>query len=149
MSDLKDFEDLSKMLMRHEGVESYVYQCSTGKETIGVGRNISPNGGIGLSEDEIVFLLVNDIKRCKEELKNNFDWFEDLNTARQHAMIDIVFNLGITRLLKFKKALAFMVEQDYFNASEEFLDSRWATQVGHRAEELAEMIHTGEYISCH
>ena len=148
MSNLKDFEDLTKMLMRHEGVRSKVYLCKNGYETIGVGRNCSESG-LGLSEDEILFLLVNDISRCKEELKNNFDWFEDLNTARQHAMIDIVFNLGITRLLKFKKALAFMAEEDYFNASEEFLDSRWATQVGHRAEELAEMIHTGEYISCH
>jgi len=60
-------------------------------------------------------------------------------------MIDICFNLGLTKLLKFEKALAAMAEEDYITASNEFLDSRWAVQVGDRAMELAEMIETGEY----
>ena len=39
-----------------------------------------------------------------------------------------------------------MAESDWEEASEQFLDSRWADQVGNRASELAEMIRTGEYI---
>jgi len=34
---------------------------------------------------------------------------------------------------------------DWEEASRQFLDSRWATQVGNRATELAEIISTGEY----
>jgi lysozyme len=60
-------------------------------------------------------------------------------------MIDIAFNLGITKLLGFKKALAAMEGGDYYWASTEFNASRWAEQVGYRAEELCDMIETGEY----
>ena len=54
-------EKLLEMLKRHEGVRSHVYLCSAGYETIGVGRNISESG-LGLSSDEIDYLLTNDIK---------------------------------------------------------------------------------------
>ena len=60
-------------------------------------------------------------------------------------MIDIAFNLGITKLLGFKKALAAMESGDYYWASTEFNASRWAEQVGYRSDELCDMIETGEY----
>ena len=133
------------MLRRHEGVETYAYTDTVGKITIGVGRNIDPNGGIGLSEGEIDFLLYNDIDRVEEELYDNFKWFRMVGDVRSEAMIDICFNLGLPRLKKFKKALAAMEAEDYKLAAIEFLDSRWADQVGQRAIELSLMIETGEY----
>lgn len=139
---------LTKMLARHEGTETHAYKCSVGKTTIGVGRNIDPDGGLGLSQWEIEFLLQNDIERVEEELYNHFpEWLEDegLDFVRLDAMIDICFNLGLTRFLGFKKALAAMEANDYELAADEFMDSRWARQVGSRAVELAEMIRTGEY----
>ena len=136
---------LTEMLKRHEGVRKYGYSDPMGYLTVAVGRNIDARGGLGLSDTEIEFLLRNDIDRVREELKSNFPWFHNLKKARKDAMIDICFNLGITKLLKFEKALAAMAEEDYITASNEFLDSRWAVQVGNRAMELAEMIETGEY----
>ena len=136
---------LIEMLRRHEGVETYAYTDTVGKITIGVGRNIDPNGGIGLSEGEIDFLLYNDIDRVEEELYDNFKWFRMVGDVRSEAMIDICFNLGLPRLKKFKKALAAMEAEDYKLAAIEFLDSRWADQVGQRAIELSLMIETGEY----
>ena len=53
---------LIDMLKLHEGVRSKSYLCSAGFETIGVGRNISESG-LGLSDDEINYLLANDIER--------------------------------------------------------------------------------------
>ena len=58
---------LIEMLKRHEGVRSKVYMCSAGYETIGVGRNIA-DSGLGLSDDEIDYLLNNDIERVRQEL---------------------------------------------------------------------------------
>ena len=52
-----------EMLRKHEGVEKYAYKCTADKVTIGVGRNIDKSGGMGLSDDEIDYLLSNDIKR--------------------------------------------------------------------------------------
>jgi len=139
-------EKLLAMLKRHEGVESHAYECSEGKITVGVGRNIDAEGGIGLSEEEIDFLLQNDIQRCIVELSSEYDWFRDLDDVRKDAMVDIAFNLGITRLRLFKRALAAMAVGNYKEASTEFLDSKWAKQVGSRALELTDMIASGEYV---
>ena len=137
-------EQLREMLRRHEGVRNFVYLCSEGYETIGVGRNIA-DSGLGLSEDEVDFLLDNDIKRVREELNDEYYWFGALNDARQEAMIDISFNLGQTRLRGFKKALDAMSTEDFDRAADEFMDSKWSEQVGNRATEVTEMIRTGEY----
>jgi len=137
-------EQLREMLRRHEGVRNFVYMCSEGYETIGVGRNIA-DSGLGLSDDEVDYLLDNDIKRVREELNDEYYWFGALNAARQEAMIDISFNLGQTRLRGFKKALDAMSSEDFDRAADEFMDSRWSEQVGNRAAEVTEMIRTGEY----
>ena len=136
---------LVEQLKIHEGVRTHAYLCSESKITCGVGRNLDSDGGIGLSEDEIDFLLNNDIKRCRHELEFHFDWVKELDDVRQDAMINLCFNIGITSLKKFSKALAAMNVHDYETAAAEFLDSRWASQVGTRALDVTDMIRTGEY----
>ncbi len=69
-----------------------------------------------------------------------------LDDVRKDAMIDIGFNLGATRLRGFKRALGAMERGEYKEAATEFLDSRWAKQVGGRALELTDLIKTGEYV---
>ena len=69
-------------------------------------RLVDERGGLGLSEDEIDYLLKNDIYRSRKELSETFSWFDDLDEVRQDAMCNLHFNLGLTRLLGFKKALA-------------------------------------------
>lgn len=137
-------KELLEQLKRHEGVRSHVYECPEGYLTIGVGRNIDPNGGLGLSDDEIDYLLENDLRRCEREL-GRFSWFDDLDMVRQDALINMCFNLGFTRLLKFKKMLAAIAEGKYKLAAVEALDSKWAKQVGNRANDIAHMIDFGEY----
>ena len=136
--------ELTEMLRKHEGVRDKVYLCSAGYETIGVGRNISEDG-LGLSDDEIDYLLSNDIKRVRKELTEEYYWFAGLDEARQDAMIDISFNLGQTRLRGFVKSLEAMAREDFDTAADEFMDSKWSEQVGDRAVEVTEIIRTGEY----
>jgi lysozyme len=138
-------EKLLEMLKRHEGVRSHVYLCSAGYETIGVGRNISKSG-MGLSDDEVDYLLENDIVRVIKELSSEYPWFKDLDDVRKDAMIDISFNLGATRLRGFKRALAAMEVADYTTAAKEFLDSKWSRDVKGRATELCYMVETGNYL---
>ena len=135
---------LVEMLRRHEGVRDKVYMCSAGYETIGVGRNISESG-LGFSDDEIVYMLNNDINRCREELATEYFWFNTLDVVRKEALIDLSFNIGQTRLRGFVKALGYMAENNFEKAGEEFYDSRWAKQVGDRALELCQMIKSGSY----
>ena len=134
-----------EMLRAHESVETYAYKCSAGKITIGVGRNIDSGGGLGLSDDEIDYLLANDVKRVNDELLGAFGWYKTLGTERKDAIMDMCFNMGLPRLMQFKKALAAMAKGDYVTASAEFLDSKWATQVGMRAVTITDIIESGEY----
>ena len=141
---------LTEMLRRHEGEvknsagRHIVYDCPAGHATIGIGRNVSESG-LGLSDIEVEFMLEEDIARCAEELGREFPWFSGLNEARRDAMIDLVFNIGLTRLNGFKKALAAMADANYDLAAAEFMDSKWASQVKDRAIEICAMIKTGNY----
>ena len=136
---------LIEMLKRHEGVETHAYKCTAGKITIGVGRNIDPDGGLGLLPKEIEYLLQNDVDRVEQELVNSLPWFEYVEWQRMDALVNICFNLGLPRFLKFKKALAAAEDQNWELCADEFMDSKWATQVGQRAIEVTTLIRTGEY----
>lgn len=136
--------NLIDLLKRHEGLRLKVYNDSLGHPTIGYGRCLDLNG---ISEDEANILLVNDINRVNEELKRTFDWFQELDPVRQDALINMTFNLGINKLLEFRKMLAALRDHDFEEAAEQALDSLWSKQVGKRAFELSKMIRTGAYLT--
>ena len=89
---------LIEELKRDEGVVLTLYKCSAGKNTIGVGRNVDDRG---ITEDESDYLLGNDIDLCVDELEDNFTWYKNLSDARQRVLVNMCFNLGLTRLLGF------------------------------------------------
>jgi lysozyme len=136
-----DKQRLFKQLRTHEGVEKFPYKCTAGYLTIGVGRNIEERG---LLDDEIDFLLDNDINIAIDEVAATYDWFFDLSEVRQRVIIDMVFNLGLPRFAQFKNMIAAIEAEDFVQASNEMMDSRWAQQVGLRASRLAEMMETDE-----
>ena len=70
----KFLDKLKEQIKMHEGVETVVYLDTEGIETIGVGRNLKDRG---LSDDEIDFMLDNDIIICENELTQSFDWYTD------------------------------------------------------------------------
>ena len=50
------------------------------------------------------------------------------------------FNMGAPRLSKFKKFIAAVNDGNWSTAAVEMMDSRWATQVGKRAERLRDRV---------
>ena len=133
-------EKLIQELKRDEGVELRPYKCSAGFLTLGVGRNIEERG---ITMDESDYLLANDITICEEEATRVFKWYDTLSDVRQRVILNMVFNLGLTKLLNFKKFLAAMEAEDWEEAGKQMLDSRWAKQVGNRADRLEQMIVNG------
>ena len=134
---------LQALLIRHEGLRLKPYTCTAGKMTIGVGRNLDDNG---ITEVEAMNMLDRDIAVTTATLRDEFHWFADLDRTRKDAVISLGFNLGVPRLKGFTKFLAAMTLHDYDTAAREMLDSKWATQVGQRAIELAGMIRTGNAV---
>jgi lysozyme len=57
----------------------------------------------------------------------------------------MIFNMGLPRLRGFVNMLGALADNNWDEAAKQMLDSRWATQVGSRANELAQMIKSGEY----
>jgi len=143
-------EKLIETLKRHEGVKAHAYKDQFGTWHIGAGRNIHPEGanqGVGLSEEEIDFMLSNDIARTIQELSSEYPWFNSLEEgARRDGIINMHFNLGRYRFAKFVKAIGHMEAENYDKAAAEFLDSRWAKQVKGRSLEVTDMIKTNTYV---
>lgn len=130
---------LTKQLIHDEGMRLKPYRDTVGKLTIGVGRNLDDNG---ISEDEALVMLKNDIDQAFDEL-SQFDWFNSLKPVKQDALVNMCFNLGLPRLLSFKRMIAALEVGDYQTAADEALDSKWAVQVGERANRIAEVIRNG------
>lgn len=135
-----DKDQLIKDLIRDEGVRSFPYRDSLGKLTIGVGRNLD---NVGLHEDEITYLLGNDVDSVVTSLNQMLPWWANLSEPRQRVIANMAFNMGVTKLLDFKNMLGFLKAGDYDNAAQEMLNSRWAKQVGQRSNRLASVMKAG------
>lgn len=129
-------------LIRDEGLRLHPYKDSVGKLTIGVGRNLDD---VGISKAEAALLLDNDIADATQRLETAFPWTAALDDARKGVLLNMTFNMGIQGLAGFKNFLAAVQAGDYSSARDHMLDSRWAEQVGPRAQRLAIQMETGQW----
>jgi len=134
-----DFKELTRWLEHHEGVRLKPYYCTSGKLTIGVGRNLED---VGISRSEAQFMLENDIIRVMKQMDESIPFWRELSQVRQLVLLDMAFNLGVFGLTKFRNTLALLEAGEYEAASEEMLNSRWAEQVGQRAINLSQALKT-------
>jgi lysozyme len=132
---------MTRQLRLHEGERLRPYRCTAGKLTIGVGRNLEDRG---ITREESAYLLANDIAAEERELLRALPWVAQLDEVRQRVLLDMSFNLGLVGLLGFKRTLATIQAGDYQAAATMMLDSKWAGQVGQRAERLSRMMATGK-----
>jgi len=127
-------------LERDEGVRLKPYLDTVGKTTIGIGRNLTDNG---ITAAEARVLLQNDLSRISGELDRNAPWWRSLSEARQRALANMCFNMGWNRLSGFVHLLAALQAGDWATAKTEALTSKWAAQVGNRANRIALMFEEG------
>lgn len=132
---------VKNLLLKHEGLRLMPYRCTSGKLTIGCGRNLEDSG---ISKAEAMMMLENDIERATYYARSSFEWFSGLNEVRQAVIISLIFNLGINGFSKFTKTINLIRSGDFYEAGIELLKSRWSEQVGERARELALMLQTGK-----
>jgi len=133
---------LAEQLKAHEGLRLKPYKDTVGKWTIGIGRNLEDKG---ITEQEALFMLNNDVDYFYTKLDKRLAWFKHLDDARQNVLVNMAFNLGVAGLLTFKNMLNHCGDGHYVDAAKEMLNSKWARQVGYRAQELAEQMRTGEF----
>ena len=130
---------LSLNLKRDEGFRNKPYKDTAGKLTIGFGRNLDD---VGINGEEASILLFNDIETAIDELNSARPWVQQKPVAVRLGLYNMAFNLGITRLLKFEKMLDSIEHDDYEMAAHHAMQSKWALQVGPRAERIAELFRS-------
>ena len=123
----------------HEGLKLQVYKCPANRLTIGYGRNLDDRG---ISKEEAEMLLLNDLETSTKEAKK-FEFYENLTSNRQDVIVEMIFNMGLTRFKEFKKTIGYINQANYSAAADEMLDSRWAKQVGQRALTLSNKFRAG------
>jgi lysozyme len=128
---------VAAQLLVDEGLKLKPYRCTAGKLTIGVGRNLDDRG---ISEAEAMVLLQNDIEDFWSKLTQALPWLENAPEPVQEALLNMGFNIGIKGLLGFTQTLSLIQAGSYAAAAMAMLQSRWAGQVGARAERLAAMV---------
>ena len=154
-------ESLYLQLLQHEGTRQYSYKDRDGR-SIGIGFNLNDKdnqriladmgynvqnviaGKVRLTEPVIRELYETSVAKATKDANK---WIPNLSEQPenvQKAVIDMSFNLGATKLAGFAKTRAALINKDYKEASKQMMDSKWAKQVGKRANTLSEMVRSAK-----
>ena len=88
-------EQIVKDLIIHEGKKRTVYLDTKNIETIGMGRNLRH---VGLDDDEVLYLLNNDIDRVERQLDTYFPWWRGKKEKVRRMLIYLCSMLELVRL---------------------------------------------------
>ena len=136
-------EMLREQLEIDEGVKYEIYVDHLGYPTFGIGHLIiesdPENGqavGTSVSEDRVAEAFDEDIKSVLRDCNILYPDFDDLPEEAQQIIANMMFNMGLTRLSKFRNMKSCVDQRDWMGAGEEMMDSRWYNQVPNRAGRL-------------
>jgi lysozyme len=126
-----DTTNLRKNLTLAEGNIPYAYTDTEGFITIGIGRLIDKRAGGGLSEEEVQYLFTNDILNKTNDCRKIYPKFDSFSDSRKEALIELMFNLGISKLKSYN-VLTSQINTEDWSAVQDNLRawSRWEIQVG-------------------
>ena len=132
-------KDLLKRIKHHEGFRSRVYKCTEGYDTIGYGFAIKD---LEMDEDIAEEILIRKVEKLIKRVRTKFDWLDSVPREVQGVLVNMSYQMGLSGVSKFKKALHAMQMFQWKLAADEMLDSRWAKQTPNRAKELSDIIRS-------
>ena len=143
-------QKLLDIIKEHEGFKSkpytLEYKTSDGEnvtekfKTIGYGFRMDY---LEIDEEIAEMILLRKIHEIEKNLDNKFEWYDDLPESVRDGVISIVYQLGLTSFMAFRKTIGFISEGKWEEAADEALDSRWAVQTPSRAKAVTDMIRNG------
>ena len=137
-----NMDRLLESVKKHEGYRNKVYLDTLGKRTVGVGHLCVEDFWEDDKEYEEDFLMDILKKDLQEEIRGARSLMEehdcaDIDEQAEELLIEMVFQLGMTGVSKFRNMWKALAEKNYIGASYEMLDSRWAKQTPNRAKAMA------------
>jgi lysozyme len=151
------WSDTPSMIERHEGRKNKVYKDSLGIPTIGIGYNLRNATakqdlakvganlkevlrGKQLSEDQVNELFRMSLDRALKDAKSYYPEFDKLPDAAKGVLVDMSFNLGLTKLKGFKDLKSALGRGNYNAAADAMIDSAWYKQVKTRGVRLVNIM---------
>ena len=151
-----DVKQVYEEISADEGKVLHAYLCSEHHKTVGIGHKVLGTDvendlhiyGIGadvtddqrISEDRCYALFHEDVQIPIRGCQKISDDWEELPQEMQHVLVNMCFQLGQGGLSKFKNFKTAIEDYQWQRASEEMLDSRWASQTPERAERLSDRV---------
>tara|TARA_R110000787_G_C13142376_1_gene417430 strand:- start:24 stop:551 length:528 start_codon:yes stop_codon:yes gene_type:complete len=147
------------MLSLNEGNKTGVYEDSKGNRTIGIGFNLEDAGnrsflkkqgidinelflGRELSDRETKTLYNHSLTQAFNDAQKYDPNFAQRPEAVKMTLVDMAFNLGLTKLNKFEKMKEGLMNNDYQTAADEMVDSLWYNQVQSRGPRMVDVMRS-------
>jgi lysozyme len=147
------------MLSLNEGNKPKVYKDSKGNRTIGIGFNLEDAAnrkflkregidinelfdGRKLSENETRTLYNHSLTQAFKDAQSYDPNFAKRPEAVKMTLVDMAFNLGLTKLNKFVDMKAGLKNNDYNVAADEMIDSNWYKQVKSRGPRMVQVMRS-------
>jgi lysozyme len=139
-------EILIERIKQHEGYKSHIYIDSKGNLTCGWGHHLWNGSPISKEINEL--FLRQDLANAVSDFRNMMETFDVpvvrvLNMSRRRVIVEMLFNMGMQKVLGFKKMWKCIKGKDWSGAKREMLESKWHEDVGERAEILADIMERG------
>ena len=142
-----NLEQLREQLEIDEGVKYEVYNDHLGYATFGVGHLVLESDeehgaalGTPVSESRVIEAFEQDCENVLRDCDILYEDFDSLPEEAQQVIANMMYNMGRTRLSKFKGMKRGVDSRDRNAAADEMVDSRWYRQVTKRADRLVERI---------
>ena len=153
-------QEIYDLIALHESIEPKVYPDSKGNRTIGIGFNLEEpsnrkkaealgfnvqdmlSGKKILSQKEIKILYNESVKQASDDANKYLPKAGRQPPVVQKVLIDMSFNMGLTKLNGFTEMRKALLKGDYNKAADEMIDSKWYRQVGDRSKRLVDMMRS-------
>ena len=146
-----NLEKLREELEIDEGCKYEIYLDHLGYPTFGIGHLITENDpeygwevGTSIDADRVYEAFESDIEGVLSDCSKLYSDFGDLPEEAQRVIANMMFNMGLTRLSKFKGMKRGVDAKNWNQAADEMVDSRWYRQVTNRANRLVERMRNIE-----
>ncbi len=140
-----NIEKLRKQLEIDEGIKHDIYLDHLGYPTFGIGHLITGDDpesgqevGTAVSDERVRQAFEADVVSVIEDCNKLYNDFDELPEEVQQIIANMMFNMGRTRLSKFRGMKRGVDNKDWNAAADEMVDSRWYRQVTNRADRLVQ-----------
>jgi len=139
--NIKDliYQNLKKRIKKNEGYSPKPYKDKLGFLTIGFGHLILSNEKYLLekkmNKKDLDKIFTNDFNRTLKDF-NTFFKYHSSHKKESELLIEMIFQMGIKKVLRFKKLLLHLKKENKYLVCFEMMSSLWYKQTPQRVKNL-------------